>query len=120
MYQYKWIVIGGAASLFVLMVVAAVRRRGRRTAAVRVQTTPALPSASDAAKSAIDDAAKQMESRLAEQVAMKQKLEAEALNALKLSPVSTKKTEVLTKHIGEAAKKDPTMMAHVLRSWLNE
>ncbi len=120
MYQYKWVVIGGAAGLFALMVVIAVMRRGGGRARAKVQTAPALPSASDAARSAIDEAAKQMESRLAEQVAMKQKLETEALNALKLSPVSTKKTEVLSKHIAEAAKKDPTMMAHVLRSWLNE
>ena len=47
-------------------------------------------------------------------------MEAEALNALKLPQITTKKSEVLTKHIGEAAKKDPTLMVHVLRSWLEE
>jgi flagellar biosynthesis/type III secretory pathway M-ring protein FliF/YscJ len=60
-----------------------------------------------------------IENQLAEQAATRQKQETEALNALKLPPV-TKKAEVLTKHIGEQAKKDSTSMAHVLRSWMSE
>jgi len=51
--------------------------------------------------------------------AVREKQEIEALNALKLAPV-TKKTEVLTKHIAEHAKKDATVMAQVMRSWMNE
>lgn len=62
---------------------------------------------------------KQIESQLAEQTALRQKQELEALNALKLPPV-TKKTEVLTKHIAEQAKKDSASMAHVLRAWISE
>ena len=68
----------------------------------------------------VDEAGKQLEARMNEQAATKKRLEAEALSALKLPPVTTKKSEVLTKHIGEAAKKDPTLMVHVLRSWLEE
>ncbi len=60
-----------------------------------------------------------IENQLAEQAAARQKQETEALNALKLPPI-TKKAEVLTKHIGEQAKKDSTSMAHVLRSWMSE
>src|SRR5579871_1602041 len=56
-----------------------------------------------------------IENQLAEQAAARQKQETEALNALKLPPV-TKKAEVLTKHIAEQAKKDSTSMAHVLRT----
>ncbi|HEX5226749.1 MAG TPA: hypothetical protein VFW44_03530, partial [Bryobacteraceae bacterium] len=66
-----------------------------------------------------DEIKAQLENRLAEQAAQRQRLEAEALNALKLPPV-TKKTEVLTKHISEQAKKDPASMAHVLRAWMAE
>lgn len=62
---------------------------------------------------------KQIENQLAEQAAARQKQEADALNALKVPPM-TKKTEVLTKHIGEQAKKDSTAMAHVLRSWMSD
>ena len=60
-----------------------------------------------------------IENQLAEQAAVRQKQETDALNALKLPPI-TKKAEVLTKHIGEQAKKDSTSMAHVLRSWMSE
>jgi len=61
----------------------------------------------------------QIEKRLAEQAAQRQRQEQEALNALKL-PAITKKTEVLTKHISEQAKKDAASMAHVLRAWMSE
>jgi flagellar M-ring protein FliF len=66
-----------------------------------------------------ENLAKQIENQLAEQAAVREKQESEALNALKLPPV-TKKTEVLTKHIAEHAKKDSTVMAQVMRSWMNE
>ena len=62
---------------------------------------------------------KQIENQLAEQQALRERQETEALNALKVPP-KTKKTEVLQKHIGEQAKKDSTAMAHVLRSWMSE
>jgi flagellar M-ring protein FliF len=60
----------------------------------------------------------QIENRLAEQAALREKQELEALNSLKLPP-ATKKTEVLTKHISEQAKKDSGSMAQVLRAWLD-
>ena len=60
-----------------------------------------------------------IENQLAEQTAARQKQEMDALNALKLPPV-TKKAEVLTKHIVEQAKKDSSSMAHVLRTWMSE
>jgi flagellar biosynthesis/type III secretory pathway M-ring protein FliF/YscJ len=62
---------------------------------------------------------RQIEERLAEQAAEHARKEAEALMALKLPAQSTKKTEVLTKHIAVEAKKNPVSMAHVIRSWLN-
>jgi flagellar biosynthesis/type III secretory pathway M-ring protein FliF/YscJ len=65
------------------------------------------------------DLNKRIENQLAEQTALRQKQEMDALNALKLPPV-TKKAEVLTKHIVEQAKKDSSSMAHVLRSWMSE
>jgi flagellar biosynthesis/type III secretory pathway M-ring protein FliF/YscJ len=60
-----------------------------------------------------------IENQLAEQAAARQKQETDALNALKLPPI-TKKAEVLTKHIAEQAKKDSTSMVYVLRSWMSE
>ena len=66
-----------------------------------------------------DQLQSQIEGRLAEQAALRQKQEADALNSLTLPPV-TKKTAVLTKHISEQAKKDSASMAHVLRAWMAE
>jgi flagellar M-ring protein FliF len=66
-----------------------------------------------------DELQGQIENRLAEQAAQRQKQETDALNALKLPPV-TKKAAVLTKHITEQAKKDSASMAHVLRAWMSE
>lgn len=73
-----------------------------------------------AAPSPVDAAQRELETRLAEQQAAKQRLEAEALSSLKLPPPKTKKTEVLTKHIAESVKKDPTGAAQILRTWLND
>lgn len=65
------------------------------------------------------DAEREMEARLAEQVAAQQRLEADAILSLKIPTVSTKKTDVLSKHIASEVKKDPVAMAHVVRNWLN-
>jgi flagellar M-ring protein FliF len=66
-----------------------------------------------------DELQVQMEKRIAEQAALRQRQETEVLNSLTLPP-ATKKTAVLTKHISEQAKKDSAAMAHVLRAWMNE
>jgi flagellar M-ring protein FliF len=65
-----------------------------------------------------DQLQNQIESRLAEQTALRQKQEIDVLSSLKLPP-ATKKAEVLTKHIAEQAKKDSSSMAHVLRAWMD-
>ena len=41
-------------------------------------------------------------------------------DALKLAPIMTTKSQILTKQVGEEAQKDPAALARVLRSWLNE
>ncbi len=78
-----------------------------------------LPGELPAGAATPDQLQAQIEGRLAEQAALRQRQETEALNSLKLPPV-TKKTEVLTKHITEQAKKDSAAMAHVLRAWMAE
>ncbi len=61
-----------------------------------------------------------MEAQIAEQAAIKRRQEIEAMAQLKLPQVTTKKAEVLTKHIAEEAKRDATSMVQVLRNWMNE
>ncbi|MEO8659284.1 MAG: flagellar basal-body MS-ring/collar protein FliF [Bryobacteraceae bacterium] len=62
----------------------------------------------------------QMHAKLAENAAQQEKQELEMLNALAVPFTATKKTEVLKKHITEQAKKDPSALAHIMRTWLNE
>ena len=115
-YQYRFFIIGGAAGMILLLAFIAFGRRKSR-AAQRATALAQLPA--PAAEEAVAHE-KQMEAQLAEQAAARAKLEAEALNALRITPAKTKKSEVLTKHIAEAAKKDPSAMVHVVRSWLAE
>jgi len=51
---------------------------------------------------------------------MQQKLDAQALNALTISPVITKTSEVLAKHLRERIKTDPGVSAQVLSGWIRE
>ena len=89
-------------------------RRARKKK-IAVQAAAALEAGRGNAISATG----QIEAKIAEQAAQQAKQDAEALLSLKVGEVSTKKTEVLVKHIAEEAKKNPAGMAHVIRSWLN-
>jgi len=93
------------------------RRRGRPSVGMTGEIGGRVPAE---LASPADAAQKELEARLAEQQAAKQRLEAEALSALRLPPVATKKSEVLTKHIAETVKKDPVGAAQILRTWLND
>jgi flagellar M-ring protein FliF len=103
----------GAAVLLALL--ALILRVMRKKASRPVE----LPGELSPGTGTPDQLQAQIENRLAEQVAKRQKQEADALDALKLPPV-TQKTAVLTKHISEQAKKDSAGMAHVLRAWMSE
>lgn len=111
----------GGAVLLALAVLWAWRRRNRRRevmlqAAVAEGASPlGLP-----AGEMVRHAERQLEARLAEQEALRERQEAEALSAIKMPTVTTKKAEVLTKHLVESAKKDPVGMAHILRTWLGD
>lgn len=110
----KFVLVGaGVAVALLLTLLVAVFKLLRRNPMESVEMAPQLAAATG------EPLNKRIENQLAEQSALRQKQETEALNALKAPPV-TKKAEVLTKHIGEQAKKDSSSMAHVLRSWMSE
>ncbi len=119
------LVAGGAGAVLLLLLTALflLVRRLRRKPSVKAAAQAALPApraAAEVGAAADEDISKQMEAKLAEQAALKEKLTTEALNSLKLPKVSTKKAEVLAKHLSEEAKKDPEAMAQLVRTWLNE
>jgi flagellar M-ring protein FliF len=111
----KYLAIGAGATVAILLalvlVVFKLMRRGRGATAP-AEMPPQLTGEPS------EDFAKRLEKQLADQAALRQKQETDVLNSLKLPPV-TKKAEVLTKHIGEQAKRDSTGMAQVLRSWMD-
>ncbi len=84
-----------------------------------VEVTKALDGADQEKVSAIEAATREAQDKLAHASAEQGRKEVEALAALGISQVSTKKTDVLTKHIRTETEKDPAALAHVIRSWLN-
>ena len=118
----------GAGLMLVLLLLVSflfLRGRGKRNkgASASVGGPAALTAGAATQPAAIEDGPgleQQMEAKLAEQAATRARLDAEALNSLKLPQIATKKTEVLNKHISAEAKKDPAGMAHLVRTWLSE
>jgi flagellar M-ring protein FliF len=91
-------------------------RRKKRT----IEVAKGLPPGREPkALPAGPDVQRELEDKLAEQAVIKERQAQEVLQSLKLPPVTTKKTEVLIKHIGAEAKKDGEALAHVVRTWLN-
>src|SRR5262249_28098951 len=104
--------------IFIAVVVLLLRSRKKSR---KADAQPALAAGRDA--NAIDDGnspAAQMEAKIAERVNQQRLAEAEAINALKLPPVATKKAEVLTKHLRENIKKEPAVAAQVLLGWVRD
>ena len=60
-----------------------------------------------------------MEQQIADNDARQALLESEELNRIKL-PESTRKTEVLVKHIRDSVQKDSVNATNVLRTWISE
>lgn len=113
--------IGAAAMLALLAGFFVVLQRSHKKKALAAEMAQAALDAAKAKElAAPPDVEKQIRDQMNEQSAEKARQEAEALMRLKLPAVSTKKTEVLVKHISAEAKKDPATMAQVVRTWLHE
>ncbi|HVP47001.1 MAG TPA: flagellar basal-body MS-ring/collar protein FliF [Bryobacteraceae bacterium] len=104
-------VAGGAAVLAVAVFLVFRRRRHPASAS----TPAALESAE--AEPTLEE---RVQAQLAEQARLEKQLEQEALSAIKLPKVTTKKADVLAKQIRETTKKDAAAGAHVLREWIGE
>ena len=123
-------IAAGAAVALVLLGFAAawlLRRKGHAPQA-KVEVPQALPPAAESVQAAAPpviaaagaSVEQQLESKLAERDALQHKMDAQALNALKLAPVITKTAEVLAKHLREKIKQEPETPAQVLRTWIRE
>ena len=111
----------GLLGILGLLVFALFRRKKAAPATVQSQAAipgqsgqPSLPAAnSEALQNQIHD-------KLAAQQALQAQAEEAALLNLKLPNVTTKKSEVLAKHLRESVTKDTPGSANILRSWLTE
>jgi flagellar M-ring protein FliF len=117
----RFVLVGVAAGavlgLGLFLVLKKRRNKNRNQAEIQSQLSGVQ------AKKAIDsgeNAKEKLEAQIAEQTASKRRQEIEAMAQLKSPQITTKKAEVLTKHIAEEAKKDATSMVQVLRNWMSE
>ena len=119
-------ILGGSAGGLILVLIVGVMlmKRGRKKS--RNASVAGPTSLEAGAGRSIDGAAsaigieQQMESKLAERDARQQKLDSEALDALKVAPVITKAAEVLAKHLREKVTKEAEISAQILRSWIRD
>lgn len=113
--EQRLLILGAAAAGVLLALAAAVwflgRRRRRKPASASVPT--ALP------QGASGSPLEQVESQLAGEAASRELAELEILRSIKLPDNTTKKAEVLAKHLRETITKDPDPAVTVLRGWLN-
>jgi flagellar M-ring protein FliF len=127
-WNMKWdrntILIAAGAGVGLLALIAAaawMARRGKRTVRASVALPAELsPAEGVMAVTAGSGVEQQIESKLAERDALQQRLDAQALNALKLAPVITKTAEVMAKHLREKIKQDPEISVQALRTWIRE
>jgi flagellar biosynthesis/type III secretory pathway M-ring protein FliF/YscJ len=110
----KGLLIGaGVAAALILIapvLLLAMRRRRPRL------SKPALDGAIEGGA----DAMATFEGQMASRAATQERLEAEALLALKAPPPGTKKSEILGKHLKKSVKTDPAISAQLLRTWMDE
>lgn len=112
--------IGAGAALALILGFVFVASRIRRKKRIAAEMAAAELEAARAKELAgPQDVEQKLQEQMNQQSAEKARREAEALMSLKLPAVSTKKTEVLVKHIATETKKDPTAMAQVVRTWLH-
>lgn len=116
-----WIAAGACVVVVLLVALFWVVRTLRRKPKGGVAGSAALPASHEVEQIAAqrNEFEQRLQAQLAENDAERHRMEAEALNQLKLPP-TTKKTEALKKHLGDEAKKDPAAMAQLVRTWLND
>jgi len=111
--------IGAAAMLVLVGGFAFMLSKMRKAKRLKAELATAALEAAQPKESSIEHAQKDLEGRIAGQANEQERKEAEMMLQLKLPEVQTKKTEVIKKHLVAEAKKDPTAMAQVVRTWLN-
>jgi len=110
---------GGVVLLLVLAVFGMMRLRAK-SAGPAAEISAALPPGGGVpAVAGGESADKKVEAQVAGQAERQARLDAEALDSIKLSSGASK-TEALTKYLRESLKKDPASQVQTLRTWIHE
>ena len=123
--QQKIQIIAGAivGILVLLVALLMIWKKGKKKGAVKAETTKEAiegRSAGGAPGRQIPPAdAEDSEKTAAKDALLAAQQEKEVLAGIKLPDTTTKKGEVLKKHIRDEIKKSPESIAHVVRTWLN-
>ncbi len=116
--------IGAGVGLVLLLGIGLLFANSRRKARVAMlEMEKQLEAAKTAAQKQLEAEPKTAEKEPAAVAAANKgfsKQMAEIRESFKLPPMLTTKTEVLTKQLLEEARKDPSAMAQIVRSWLND
>jgi flagellar M-ring protein FliF len=125
LWKQPAVLIGGGLTLLVLLgagfLMIGSRRKARVAMAELQKQLEAVQTASQPAKDqahSIEPAAQPAAVSAAQEGLFKQV--DEVRDSFRLPPLTTTKTEVLTRQVVEEARKDPSAMAQIVRSWLNE
>ncbi|MGI8988797.1 MAG: flagellar basal-body MS-ring/collar protein FliF [Bryobacteraceae bacterium] len=120
----KAMLIGAGAALGLLLLIAglfmAFRKRKSPAAATAPRALPASDGSGPTPGIQSESIEKQMEAKMAEQALLQQRLESDALQSLTLPNITTKKAEVLLKHLRDTVQKDSPATTNVLRTWLSD
>jgi flagellar M-ring protein FliF len=116
----------GAGAALLLMVVGIfffLRRRAKKGKRVKKVVTyesgaPELEAPEEAPP--VDSILDKAQREVALQKAARKKEEDDILKALRLPQSTTKKGEVLAKHLADEQKKSPNVLSQVVRTWMNE
>lgn len=95
----------------------AVKQPEAPSAPVELPATPAVAAIPEPAAPSLEN---RLESKLVERDMLQQQLEQDALDALTLTPVITKTSEVLAKHLRDKVAREPQVTAQILRSWIRD
>jgi flagellar M-ring protein FliF len=116
------ILIGAAGGVVLLLVLAffgmrRLRKPAGATAAVGValQAVNGVPAVTSG-----ETVDKKVEAQVAGQAERQARLDAQALDSIKLPHAGASKSEALNKYLRESLKKDPTSQVQTLRTWLHE
>jgi flagellar M-ring protein FliF len=114
--------IGMAALLILSLGVSFLMIQSRKRSSLAIS---ALEKQLEAAQGAVVDTSHELagatdSSTLSAEATEAGKSITEGREAFSLIPVGTTKSEILTQHVAEEARKDPAALAQIIRSWLNE